>query len=434
MKTINQVRFAVGVMSVAAFLAMSVSAQAATKTGELGIGVGSSDNIFKAPDDEVRDTIYMVAADFSVFSDTGRVQTDTFAQLAYMDYKEASYDSEVVGGFLSLNKLHLVPDRFAWVINDNFGQLVTNPLSPARPNNRENVNIFSTGPVVNFFANPRNVGKIELLYSSVGYEESPDDNERLLGALTLGREIRRGHTLSIVGRTETIDFDQSSAATDFDRSEAYLSYQIAGNTNTLNVDAGYTQVDIAAESLSGLLFRLNWHKEFSAGSNLSVYGGTRYSDEGNLFRLYQDELRDLGDTADLVNSSEPFTNNYVLGIYTHSSGRNVFRLAAAFNQADFKGSSGEDRDTYRVNIDLRRDFSQSIFGRVGLTYVKRELKYLDRRTNTSAATLVLGYRFGPRVSSSLLYRYSERNDSDPLESFDESRVFLTFSYAPRWAQ
>jgi hypothetical protein len=435
MNILNQARLAAGVIIASAFLTLSGPTQAADKTGEFGVGVGSTDNVFRTPDGDVQDTIFIVAADFSIFSDTGRLQTDTFAQLAYMDYQDGSYDSDLVGGFLSLNSLQLVPNRFAWVINDNFGQRASNPLTPVTPSNRENVNFFRTGPVFDFVRPGRNTARLELLYSRVDYEESASDNARFGGAFTFGRELRRGKDLALVLSTESIEFDDATVATDFDRHAAFLRYQLFGNQTTINMDIGATRVESADEDASGLLLRLSYDRDLSNFMSLRMIAGSNYSDEGNVFRLFQDELREVDLTEDAVNNPDPFVNNYVAGLFTYQNGRNLMRLTLGWNQSDFEGTAGDqDREVFLANFRVQRDFSHSVFGGIRLRYRTRDFKYQDNSTDAITATANLGLRVGPRFRFGLLYQYQTRDDTDATAEYDENRYFLTMTYTPRWSQ
>jgi hypothetical protein len=433
MTTKQRQKSAAGIIFAAA-LVFAFPAGAADKTGSFGVGVGYSDNIFRDPDATESETIYTAAAEFTVFSDTGRVQTDTFSQLAYMDYKDGSFDNELVGGFLTLNTFQFVPNRFEWVLNDNFGQRASDPLIPVTPNNRENVNFFTTGPVFDFASSARNTLELELLYSRVDFEDSPFDNSRYSAAFTLGREIRRNQDLALVLSTETINFSDGSAASDFDRHEAYFRYQLFGNQTTLNIDLGGTRIDTVDDELTGFLFRLSWNRHLSTLTSMRIIAGTSYSDEGNIFRFFQDELREVDFTEEFVNSAAPFINNYINGQYTYSNGRNLARISLGWNQADFQGGVGQDREAYLVNVRLQRDFSRSFFGGLRLRYRNREFIYLDNETETRTASVNLGFRMGPRFSLEALYQYQEREDTDPAASFDESRYFLTLNYTPRWSQ
>ena len=425
---------ATGAIGLATILAISLPAQAADKTGEFGIGVGRSDNIYKSPDGTEDETIYTAAVDFSIFNEDGRVKTDTVAQLAYLDYESGSFDSELVGGFLTLNSFQFVPNRFEWVISNNFGQRVSDPLVPVTPLNREYVNFFRTGPAVDFARGQRNSARLQLLYSRVDFEDSPSDNKRYGAEFALGREISRNHDLALVASTEKVEFTDSGNASDFDRHEAVLRYHAIGNQSTLNIDLGASKIETVDDDPTGIVFRLTWNRQLSALSTLRLLGGSAYSDEGNIFRFFQDELREIDFTEEFVNNSDPFTNNYVAGQYTWQNGRNVVGLTLSWNQADFDGGTGQDREAYLANFRVQREFSRSFFGGLRFRYRHREFKYLANETETYTASANLGIRLGPRVNLGLLYQYQTRDDTDEAASFDENRYFLTISYVPRWSQ
>lgn len=410
-------------------------ASAANVEAGIGAGVGVSDNIRRTNVDPERETMNVADLELYLLQDTGRILADITSQLEYRHYVGNTYDDEWVGGVNAFVDLVLAENRFDWIIRENYGQKIVDPLAPVRPDNREDINFFATGPIINLVRTGRNLAQLELRYSNVHFEESPNNNSRYLGGLRFGREIRRNTTVSIAGTYESIEFDDEATSPDFDRSEAFLSYEIVGQANTLTVDAGYSQIDLEDETEDGLLARMTWIRELSAFANLKLVGGTRYSDQGNIFRFFQESLGHIGDTADIVTEPTPFRNNYFSANVSSDSGRSTTEFSVSWDQADYQAGSAEDRDVYRANLTLGRDFSTAVFGELRLGYKFRDYKYLpDRDTNVYSASVTGGYRFGPGFSVSVRYDYLNRNADTDDGDFDENRAFLRFVYTPSWAR
>jgi len=384
---------------------------AAEGTASYGVGVGTTDNIARVPTDEDSDTLYIANLYLDLLDEDGRLHSDVDAQLEYVDYASGTFDSEVTGGLNAYFELSLVPGRFYWLLRENFGQRQQDPFTALTPANREHVNFITTGPQVDLVNSARNVVRAQLVYSRVNFEESLSDNERFGGALQFGREVSRGHILSLIGSTESVEFADDAVGTDFDRNQAYIRYEVFGDSNEIEIDVGYTEIDADGEKFDEILFRL-----------------------GSVFRLFQEELGDLNVTSNAFNNPNPFLNHYVTTNFSYVRDRSETSFVLALNQADFEDNTGSDRDTIRVGFRLRRDIGDRFFGGLRLEARSTEFTDIDRKTDSFSAVLTLGYRFGGYTDLSLQYQYTTRNDTDPLNEYDENRVFLRASYTPRWAR
>jgi len=407
---------------------------AAEGTASYGVGVGTTDNIARVPTDEDSDTLYIANLYLDLLDEDGRLHSDVDAQLEYVDYASGTFDSEVTGGLNAYFELSLVPGRFYWLLRENFGQRQQDPFTALTPANREHVNFITTGPQVDLVNSARNVVRAQLVYSRVNFEESLSDNERFGGALQFGREVSRGHILSLIGSTESVEFADDAVGTDFDRNQAYIRYEVFGDSNEIEIDVGYTEIDADGEKFDEILFRLDWNRQISTYSSWRLLGGSEISDEGSVFRLFQEELGDLNVTSNAFNNPNPFLNHYVTTNFSYVRDRSETSFVLALNQADFEDNTGSDRDTIRVGFRLRRDIGDRFFGGLRLEARSTEFTDIDRKTDSFSAVLTLGYRFGGYTDLSLQYQYTTRNDTDPLNEYDENRVFLRASYTPRWAR
>src|SRR5688572_18555996 len=97
-------------LAAAAALAATATDAATTSYG-LGAGVGQSDNIARTSTNEQSETQASAGLDFSIAETGGRLRGTAAADLAFIDYLDDTFDSEVLGNFNGLGSFDLIPER-----------------------------------------------------------------------------------------------------------------------------------------------------------------------------------------------------------------------------------------------------------------------------------------------------------------------------------
>ena len=546
-------------------LAVSAVGNAAEYDASVRASIGASDNIARTAQNEVDETLTTFGLDFNVTEQTNRMDLDLRTQFDYVDYADDTFDSEWVGGVNALVNFTLIDERLRWVVQDNFGQTLFNPLQPARPNNREDVNFLTTGPTFNLLPGSRNLIDIDLRYSRMDFEERPFDNDRLSAALSVGREISRESTMSLnltgertefdndglaaptapieqyeafvryettgnrsalgfdvgpvvqdnfgqtlfnplqparpnnredvnflttgptfnllpgsrnlididlrysrmdfeerpfdndrlsaalsvgreISRESTMSLNLTGERTEFDNDglaaptapieqyEAFVRYETTGNRSALGFDVGYIEVEFAGSKSDGILARVDYSRQTSANGNFTVSVGSQFSDQGNIFRFFSDITNNLGDTTDIAASPAPFQNNFFALTYTLDQTRYAIDASFDWNQEDFEDGQGFDRDVFRGDLVLRREVTRTIFAGARIGFLRREFDILPRRDDDLILGLNIGYRFTAGFDLALEYQHFQRNSIFPGADFTENRAFLRVSYTPVWSR
>jgi len=401
-------------------------------SGELNAGIGASDNIARTAQDPISDTYTLVGLKLDVVEESRRVQATVSSQFDYLDYRDETFDAELIGGLNGVVEFSLVEERVAWIVQDNYGQQLFDPFTPATPSNREDVNLFTTGPTFNFLSPGRNHVDLDLRYSSENFERRPDDNDRYSGRLQIGRDINRESSVSFGGLFERVKFDGTAIEGDYDRVEGYIRYEATGKKNYFQMDAGATDIDSETFRLSGPLIRINWTNNLSPKSRLIVSGGSALSDRSGRFRTVQDDVTDLRDTIDITVLSAPFRNDFFTANYRIDQDRTNVDFRVSWAQEDYEGRSIADRDSRRSEIGIRRDLSRTVFGTARLGYIQREFKGLDRQDDDIFGNLGIGIRIGSRFRLIGEFRYLERDSDADEGSFTDRRYSVRGIYTPRW--
>src|SRR5690606_26399115 len=144
---------------------------------------------------------------FAVFEHERERHTLTVdADLGFESHSYGSYSDSLVGGLAAGATYRLLRDRLTWVAEDNFGQALIESRDTITPDNTQDLNVFSTGPDIQFPLGPRTALTLQGRWTNVSYQESSYGNNRLSADLGLQRRLGLRSTLSINGSTEEVRY------------------------------------------------------------------------------------------------------------------------------------------------------------------------------------------------------------------------------------
>lgn len=228
----------------------------------LELGLLHSDNINLDAGDPVSQNVLIPRLGFTLSESGSAVQAEASGLLEFRDYLGDAYASEVRGTLNAVLNWTLVPERLMWTFADNLGMYPVDLREPDTPDNVQRVNVFTTGPTWRFRLAPTWRGQVELRYADSDAEENAGfDSTRLAGAFRLGYEL--SPTRRVLGNLEvrSIDFDNDTLATDYDRYDVYAGYAQTLNQFDMEFALGYSHLDFAGgRDASGPLARasLDW--------------------------------------------------------------------------------------------------------------------------------------------------------------------------------
>lgn len=430
-------KFAVCVAIAVAIATLYPGASAAEIEAQFNASYARTDNVFFQPANPIEDDIFEVGANFRFLEETRRALININAVAAHRQYAD-SFNDQTVGSLIARINLDLVEDRFQWMIEDNYGQRMPNPLSQPTPDNQENVNIFSTGPAFSFPLGDRHAVGLEGKYSTVDYETSLNNSDRITGLVNLLRRSNASTTLSLNVQSESVTYSDRPSTDDFDVYEAFAAYNLNSDRNSFDIDLGYTELHRATEKTDGFLLRADWTRAVSTASEISLGVGSQYSNEGDVFRLAQDNSQNIGDTIDVDGADVPFRSNFVLARYRLTRQRNELSIEFDWIQDDYEYSTPVatplDRNIIDVALNFRRDISRSLFLAADVTWRDRDYKLIDREEEDLRVGMTLGLRLSGGFSIFSTYRYFDRGSNDVAQEFTENRIILGVEYVPAWGR
>ncbi len=394
-------------------------------------GGGSwSDNIGRVALDEEEGTIGRAGVEIGYEQRSRRIETDIDLNAAYEHYFDDTYDDDVIGGVDASLNLGIVPERLLWVFQENFGQITSDPFAASTPENREDINYFTTGPDLLLSFGSATSLRLSGRYSDVNYEFQNVDNQQYGASLSLARRLSGTATLSFNVEGTRFEFDDPVANDDYDRYQAFVRYDVEGSRTRLTVDAGYTSLDIDEETSDGLLARLSLVRQLSPASALTVTAGTQFSDAGDMFRSGQDNLGVSLDSSSIVGTSDPFESNFGSLAYDFNRNRTAFGFSATYSKEQYETATTLDRDLTTYAAYFSRQLSRAVSARVFLQLEQEEFDVSGFEDEELGGGAYLDWRLGRTLSLRLQYDRFDRDSTDPTTEYTENRVSLFAIWSP----
>lgn len=411
-------------------LAVSSDLRAVENRFAVNAGVGYSDNITLVDTGKKSETMASFGVDASMSGRTRRLTSYLGINASYVEYLDNSYDSEVVGSAVANFNLSLLPERFEWYLNDNFGQLAMSQGDADTPDNREYVNVASTGPVFKIRLGSSNQLQLIGEYTRVDYEVSPFDNDSLGGSVALIHSFSEGSSLTARVEQRAIEFSEQPGSSDFDRTNATLSYSMDNARMRMHLEGGGVEIKRdAGDDQTGSIIRATVSRVISPASFIELAVGRELADASDLFIQ---SATTAGDTSALSATNSPITSKFAKLTWGFYRGRTGFALSANHYRYRYKLETLSDLNRTEYSAIARRQLSPRLGGFLSGSYWDEEL--IDTAVNFNQKSLSTGldWSLGSRLSMSFDYQHVRRNSRDTsVGGYRENRAWLRLYYGSR---
>lgn len=407
----------------------------------LSFGVEHNDNIrLAAEGDEESQTSLRPSLGFS-FDRAGAVlQANVYGIIDHRNYLGDERSDQTRGHLLGTVNWMMVPNRLTWSFSDALNVRPINELQADTPDNRQQTNVFATGPTLFFDLGRSARGQAELRYIDSYAEETGRFNSQRVSAALRGiKELSETSSASINLQGQRVEFDDSDAlppitqSPDYDRYDAYLGYSRTLTNVDLDLAAGYSQLrfEDVDDDHGGPLFRADLGWRASARSTLNLALAYQYTDAAgsmlNAVGTIGVPTTDI-DTGDASVTSQPFRERRADLGYSFAGDRWGFNVTPYYRELEYINSPELDRE----GSGIRASVSRALRARLNWTlYAAAEnLDYqtIDRSIEHRSYGTTLGYQMTQRVSWHFSLRHVER-DSSPFGIAAEQNIaylWITF--------
>lgn len=420
-------------------LALISPADAETLTYGVDAGLGESDNITLVPTNKVSQTMAVADVDFDFKQLSRRLDVDAKGNFSYLDYIQGAYSGQLIGRFDGAAHLALIPQRLTWVLQDDFGQTAVDPFAPLTPGNLENVNYVSTGPDLALRLGGTGFLNMSARVARAEYETSPFNSNRLLGSFAWGLHLSAQSSVSLNGDTERVLFENTVVNTDFERTNAFLRYEVQGARTGFSADLGATRVSQGEQPTTGPLARISLSRKLSSASQLTLSLGRDLTDGSTSFSTLQSGAIGVVGTAPAVLTSASYTNEYGSVGWQFERNRTTANVSARWEKDVYNGAPQFDVTRrgaeFRVQRQITRALSAEIFGRFYKTVYLNPITaftLLNGSVNFDDELIGGGltWRHGRGLEVKLRVGRSDSITPGVDAGYRENRVFLTVGYRP----
>ena len=432
-------------------VSMAASAEDA-RVWSMDAGLEHSDNIRRTDEGSASDTIAQAGLAITFNNKRPRLDTQIGADLKYWSYLDNTYKDEVVGGFNGGLTYSFKPERFTWMVHDNFGQVAADPRSTVTAGNRRNVNFLTTGPDLTLPLGSVNALVMSGRYSRVNYD-SPNDttidpnvnggngenNTKYMGSLGLVHRLSDEMSVSLNGSTTRTQYEDNSAlivnAQDYDVREASVGFNAKGIRTTLATRLGWTQLRFDNESHSGLLASVALSRKIGTRSTLAAEVGTQYADTADTFAQGQVFRGVNSNTSDATASNDPFKSDYLNVSWVLIGARSTMTFALFTRKEKHEHEQDLDRKVQTLSADVSRRLGPRVTLTANGQYVRDRFQNTpDIITNQNvdldywSAGAGIQWLLGRSLGAQLRFDRQTGSGTGASRTYTENRVFAGITF------
>lgn len=416
-----------------ASLMLGTSLAAADLDWSLESAIGHTDNATRVANNEISDEIGSIGGRIDLTRQGSRLDARLRGAGSFRTYLDDTYDDEFLGSGAAELHLGLVGDALIWAIDNTFGQVLSDAFEPSTPDNRENLNVFSTGPDLHLQVGRTTELLVQARYEDASYQSSDNaDTQRTTGNIALIRRPSPSVAWSINASTSHVEYD-TSGDTDYNNQEIFVRLETTGAHQTLTADLGAGFLDGDEQEDQGMVMRINWMRNLSPSWRTELGAISEFRNADDQFVSGVAGGSELGGTQDVLLSGQAMRNDSaVLGLH-FTRPRTTFRLLGDIGKETYPDVDGLDRDRWSLGVEA----SRLLTARLRATIEARH----ENRTNDNSAnddkTDTLGLRLDWRLGRALFLGIEGRHEDRSGETgfgYTETIYGASITYRPNSGQ
>lgn len=397
----------------------------------LGYGVEHSSNIRRVATPEEQETISRLTMQATYREDTRAVRAQVTAMSEYRDYRHDVYDDETVSN-LDGTVIWTMTPSVSWTVADSYRNVPAARTLPDTPANRENTNVFTTGPTVQWQATTVDTLVFDARYGEVDAERSDIDNTRRSGALRWLHRRSATSDFSLNYETLRVDYDNDAANIDYRRHDYFIRGHIRPGRNAVTLEVGATDIErTGLPPIDGSLTRLTLMREVSTVRRLGLILTSQYTDtSADLSPSGISNVPAVGVapiTPEILTSDVYYTKRAET-YFEHTGGFMPWSVRGFVSDVDYE-TRPEDVEQVGGRIEIGMRQSSLTGATLYSSYVRSEQPISTRIDRDREHGLRYVTRLSQSLSLTLQASRFERHSTDASGSFTDDRVLAFISYS-----
>jgi hypothetical protein len=391
----------------------------------LRFGGGYSDNLARVSGGEQSGSYSLLGLTGQYSRNADRWNANLASDIEQRRFSDSSIDDEPYGYLTGSVELFAVPERLSWVFADDYGQARSDPFRAAGPLNREQINVFSTGPRLNMPVGARTFFQAAGTRAERSFEETNRlDSESTTYDVGISRVLNTTTDVGLTISTRETSYDVSTLDNELD--SAYFSYQRRLAAGQASVALGKSRVNFGGTDDSAPYAAVTWDRDVGARSRISLSFTNELIDAG-------DNLRLLGGLVTNETVDEVFLTADVLEQATTSLAYSLTRDRAQITvtlsslEAEYQNDLDFDNQRDLVAFSWARTVTPLLTVGSDLFSGKRSFDASGQEDQDRRAAIWLRRLIGSRLNMDLRLERDSR-DGQGVNNYDENFVRLVFRY------
>ena len=396
-------------------------------TPGVGAGLEYTDNAKLSSKNEDDDVIAVgyVGAEIDVVD--GPLTANATTSLTYEDYTDDSFSDQYYFNLSADAGWEMIRDRLTWQVQNFFTQQREDSLDADTPDNNQNTNVFTFGPILQFQATPRNHINISPEYRNFYYQKENTDNQQY--GITAGwlYDLYRTMNVGLSGSVKKIDYDKDDENPDFTTSTA--NAVVSGTTarSVYNMTLGATHVNRDRfENENGSVGSLTWAYQMTGRSGMEAFLASELTDSSSdLLRSETDPI--TGDFSNEQISGDVLRNNTARLSYVMQASTLYTNVWAEYRDLSYKETQ-DDMDVREVGAELTYSITPLFNGGVSSFYNRTKQKDTGRKDTEYFIGGNLAYDLTRKLRTRLDLRYRTKDSTVSSSEYNEFSAFISLVY------
>ncbi len=387
----------------------------------LDSGVIHTDNATLVDTDRQQDTVASAGGAIAWQRQGRRLDTTLNGAGGWLHYLNNTYSDDFLGQADGSMVFKLLPERVTWTFQDTYGQITADPFSPATPINRQDVNVFGTGPDIHLRLGSQMQLQMAGRYGDTRYQDSSQiDTRNWGGSIGLVREASPAVTYGIHASQNRYDYKTTGVPL-FDQQAAWLALQATGARQELSVEVGANRIHSTAESQTRPLARVTWQRRVRPSWTMNLQLSSEYQNASQQFVA--------GNTTTIGISSQPAAVRRADLTFAFERPRTTFSFGGGVGKTEYIGTTGLDEKTWSAHTNLSRRFTPRLQGFLGYRVdLRRYVSGPPQSIRLGVATAGLDWQIARSVFATLGYARTDSGGVTALNRYATNVASLRLSW------
>jgi hypothetical protein len=400
-------------------------------------GIEHSDNIAQTAQDPLSEDVLIPGISFSYLQQGAALQANIAGSLEYRNYLSQQFSDQTQLQLAGNANWTIVPGRLDLMMQDDAGVQPIDRLASNGPDNLQQTNVFTFGPVLHFLLGDATRGQAAAHYINSYAQDTKDFNSnRIQGALGIIRDLNATDQLSADLKVQRVSLAELAATPDYDRRELLAGYASKLSHLQVNLVLGWSQLDFkdaGTETVSGPVQRVTLDYSPTQRSKLSLTAARQYSDAAQDMLLQGPTgiLEGTGRGVDVGSTTvdaQVYLERRVRLAYSFEGERLSLSVAPLYRKLGYVNDPTLDQTTRGAGIHV--DYRLRPTLTLSLVAIAERLDYdfLDRRDTTFNYGLDLVKQMNPHWGLRMSLLHQQRNSDQAEQGYRENQIYLGVLY------